>query len=430
MAESVGLVLFVLLFVLLALHTPIAVALGLSTMVAALVGGKYSLTYVVQGMIGAANSFPLLAIPFFILAGELMGQGGVSTRLLNAADAFFGRRKGGLAVITIVTCMFFAAVSGSGPATVAAIGGITIPAMLKQKYDRGYAGAITSVAGSIGCIIPPSIPMVVYSVATGTSIAKMFMAGFIPGILVGVGLIIYSKIYCGKRGYINEEAPPFSWKVAGKALWDAKWALLMPIIILGGIYAGIFTPTEAAVIAVFYGFIIGVFVYKEINFKTFLNILKSSTITTAIIMFVICSATAFGKILTIESIPNKVASWIIGLTNSKFLLLLLINILLLIVGCFMEATSSMLILAPIFLPVIQEMGVDPIHFGIIMVINLSLGMATPPVGANLYVACNISKGDIGEISTAVIGPIAVAVFVLLLVTYFEPLSMLLPRLLG
>ena len=427
---SVAALLFILLLVFLLIRTPIAVALGLSTMVAVLVGGNYTLTYVAQGMIGAANSFPLLAIPFFILAGDLMGQGGISDRLLAVADAFLGRKYGGTAIVTVAVCMFFAAVSGSGPATVAAIGGITIPAMLRQKYDSGFASAISAIAGSIGCIIPPSIPMVVYCVATGASVSDLFLAGFIPGILIGVVLMIYSYFYSKKRGYINKEAPDFSWKVAGKAIWEAKWALIMPIIILGGIYAGIFTPTEAAAVAVAYGFIIGAFVHKTLDLKTLKNIFTSSTTTTAIIMFVICAATAFGKVLIIENIPTTVGAWIIGLTDNRFLLLLLINILLLIVGCFMEATSSMMILAPIFLPVIQEMDIDPIHFGIIMVINLSIGMATPPVGANLYVGCNISGCTIVQITKAVAVPVLLVVGVLMAVTYIEPIPMILVDLFG
>ncbi len=428
--NSVALVLFLLLFVLLLLRTPIAVALGLSTMVAVLMGGSYSLTYVTQAMIGAANSFPLLAIPFFILAGELMGRGGVSDRLLRVADAFLGRKYGGTAIVTVVTCMFFAAVSGSGPATVAAIGGITIPAMLRQRYDRGFASAIPAIAGSIGCIIPPSIPMVVYCVAVGESVSDIFLAGFLPGLIIGLVLILYSYFYSRKNGYVNEEAPDFSWKTVGAAVWDAKWALIMPVIILGGIYGGFFTPTESAAIAVVYGFIVGVFIYKTIDMKTLYEIFTNSVVTTAIIMFVICCATSFGKVLTIENIPTKVGAWLIGLTDNKFILLLLINILLLIVGCFMEATSSMMILAPIFLPVIREMGINPIHFGIIMVVNLSIGMATPPVGANLYVACNISGSSIVEITKSVIKPVLLVIAALLLITYCEPISMLLVNLLG
>ena len=426
-------ILFIAFAVLLIVGAPIAVCLGSSSILAMLAqGAGHPIDTIMSSLprlfAASSSKFVLLAIPFFILAGNIMEKAGISERLINLAEACVGHVKGGLAIVCVVVACFFAAISGSGPATVAALGLVLIPGMIKTGYNAPFSAALMGCAGAIGVIIPPSITFVVYGSIADTSIGDLFKAGVIPGLIMGAGLII-TALLVGRKMDLKR-MPKASGKVRWKAFKDAFWGLLMPIIILGGIYAGVFTPTEAAVVAVFYGFIIGVFVYKEINFKTFLNILKSSTITTAIIMFVICSATAFGKILTIESIPNRVATWIIGLTNSKFLLLLLINILLLIVGCFMEATSSMLILAPIFLPVIQEMGVDPIHFGIIMVINLSLGMATPPVGANLYVACNISKGDIGEISKSVIGPIAVAVFVLLLVTYIEPLSMLLPRLLG
>lgn len=415
---------------LLILRVPIGISLGMSSLVTIFASGVVQPTYLAQGLVTGADSFSLMAVPFFVLAGELMATGGISRRLLNIADAFLGRKYGGLALVTVVACMFFAAISGSGPATVAAIGGLTIPSMLKQGYDRPFAGAISAAAGSIGVIIPPSIPMVMYCVATGVSVGAMFMGGVIPGILIGVSLCVYSSLYSKKHKYINAEAAPFSWGNVGRSLADGIWALLVPVIILGGIYGGIFTPTEAAAVAVAYGLIVGLFVYRDLKAKDLYRIFGSAALTTATIMVILGTATTFGRILTLERIPTMIANFFESVAKGPIMLLILINILLLIVGCFMETNAAIIILAPIFLPIVESMGINPVHFGIVMVVNLAIGFVTPPLGVNLFVACNVANAKLEEICKGILPILGVMIVDLLLITYIEPLSTFLPALLG
>ena len=410
-------------------RVPIGISLGMSSLITIFATHVVQPTYLAQGLFTGADSFPLMAVPFFVLAGELMATGGISRRLLNIADAFLGRKYGGIALVTVVACMFFAAISGSGPATVAAIGGLTIPSMLKQGYDRPYASAITAAAGSIGVIIPPSIPMVMYCVATGASVGALFLAGFLPGILIGVSLCIYSSIYSKKHGYINKEAAEFSWANVGAALKEGIWALLVPVIILGGIYGGIFTPTEAAAVAVAYGLLAGLVIYRDLKISDLYRIFGSAALTTATILIILGTATTFGRILTLLRIPTMIANFFSSITDSRIVLLILINILLLIVGCFMETNAAIIILAPIFLPVVQALGVQPVHFGIIMVVNLAIGFVTPPLGVNLFVACNVAGAKLEEIVKGIIPILLVMILDLILITYIEPLSMFLPNLL-
>ena len=415
---------------LLILRVPIGISLGMSSLITIFASGVVQPTYLAQGLVTGADSFSLMAVPFFVLAGELMATGGISRRLLNIADAFLGRKYGGLALVTVVACMFFAAISGSGPATVAAIGGLTIPSMLKQGYDRPFAGAISAAAGSIGVIIPPSIPMVMYCVATGVSVGAMFMGGVIPGILIGVSLCVYSSLYSKKHKYINAEAAPFSWGNVGRSLADGIWALLVPVIILGGIYGGIFTPTEAAAVAVAYGLIVGLFVYRDLKAKDLYRIFGSAALTTATIMVILGTATTFGRILTLERIPTMIADFFESVAKGPIMLMILINILLLIVGCFMETNAAIIILAPIFLPIVESMGINPVHFGIVMVVNLAIGFVTPPLGVNLFVACNVANAKLEEICKGILPILGVMIVDLLLITYVEPLSTFLPALLG
>lgn len=415
---------------LLILRVPIGISLGMSSLITIFASGVVQPTYLAQGLVTGADSFSLMAVPFFVLAGELMATGGISRRLLNIADAFLGRKYGGLALVTVVACMFFAAISGSGPATVAAIGGLTIPSMLKQGYDRPFAGAISAAAGSIGVIIPPSIPMVMYCVATGVSVGAMFMGGVIPGILIGVSLCVYSSLYSKKHKYINAEAAPFSWGNVGRSLVDGIWALLVPVIILGGIYGGIFTPTEAAAVAVAYGLIVGLFVYRDLKAKDLYRIFGSAALTTATIMVILGTATTFGRILTLERIPTMIADFFESVAKGPIMLMILINILLLIVGCFMETNAAIIILAPIFLPIVESMGINPVQFGIVMVVNLAIGFVTPPLGVNLFVACNVANAKLEEICKGILPILGVMIVDLLLITYIEPLSTFLPALLG
>ena len=413
----VAAVLFIALVVTLVLNMPVGIAIGVSSLCAILADGRISSLYIVQQLVTSADSFPLMAIPLFILAGELMGAGGVSKRLLNVCNVFLGRFTGGLATVTIVLCMFFAAVSGSGPATVAAIGSMVIPTMLDKGYSKSFTLALIAAAGSIGVIIPPSIPMVIYGVSTSTSISSLFMAGFLPGILIGFSLIVVSYLYCKKQGWKGDERK-YTAKEKLAAIWDAKWALLNPIIILGGIYAGIFTPTEAAAVAAVYAFICGAFIYREFNIKEMFATIGNACNTTGTTMVIIGCATAFTKILTIEKIPGA---------DNKILILLLINVLLLIVGCFMDTTPAMMVLAPILLPIAMQFGVDPIHFGIVMVVNLAIGFITPPLGINLFVASRVGRSDLETVCSGIIKFILVMVVDLLLITFIPAISMTLPN---
>ena len=424
----VSAVLFLSLFAFLILNVPVGIAVGVSSLMAILAGDSLSPGYVTQSLIAGCDSFPIMAIPLFILAGELMGAGGVSKRILNFCNVFFGRLTGGLAIVTVVVCMFFAAVSGSGPATVAAVGSMVVPSMLAKGYSKSFTLAVIAAAGCIGVIIPPSIPMVIYGVSTGTSISDMFLAGFLPGIFIGLALMAYCYFYCTKQGWKGDDEP-FTWSRAWKIGWEAKWALINPLIILGGIYAGIFTPTEAAAVAVVYAFVCGVFIHKELNFKTVLTPIANACSTTGTTMVILGCATAFTKILTVEQIPAQITQMIIGLTENGVIILLLINLLLLIVGCFMDTTPAMIVLAPILLPVALKIGLHPIHFGIIMVVNLAIGFVTPPLGINLFVASRVGNVPLEVVTRGIVAFIVVLVICLMFITYIPQISMLLPNLL-
>lgn len=418
----VSLLLFGCFLLFLVASVPIAISLGLASALALLYSGKVSSTYIAQGLVTSIDSFPLMAVPFFILAGDLMGVGGLSRRLLAVANVFFGRYTGGLAIIGVVTCMFFAAISGSGPATVAAIGGLLLPAMARAGYDKGYSVGVLASAGSLGIIIPPSIPMIIYAVSANVSITQMFLAGVIPGLLVGLALIITAYFKARKAGYTGEDKH-YTAKEKWATVWDAKWALLVPLIILGGIYGGIFTPTEAAAIGVIYGFVVGVFVHKEIKLKDLYDVIGNSALTSATVIVIVGTATIFGRMLAIERIPFMIADYIVNLTENPIIILLLINILLLFVGMFMETLAAIIILVPILLPVVVAVGVDPVHFGIVMIVNLALGMVTPPVGVNLFVGARVGETSLEKASLGAIPFILAMLAVLLLITYVPWLSL-------
>ncbi|MBT2689146.1 TRAP transporter large permease [Bacillus sp. ISL-47] len=397
---------------------PIGIAIGLAVLFTILYTGGMPVEFLMKELTNSVDSFPLLAVPYFIIAGEIMGKGGISKRLFNVADSMVGNKTGGIAMATIITCMFFAAISGSGPATVAAIGGIMIPAMVQKGYDKRFATAVVAAAGSIGVIIPPSIPMVIYGVSGSVSIGDMFIAGIIPGIMVGVGLMIYSYIHSKKMGYTGTDQAT-TIKGVLTALWEAKWALLIPVVILGGIYGGIFTPTEAAVVAVVFGLIVSVFVYKELKFKDLPQIFVDSALTTATVLVIVGAATAFGRLLTIEQIPNQIAEAMMSISSEPLIIMLLITLLLLIVGCFMDTIAAIIILTPILLPVALQIGYDPIHFGIIMIVNLSIGFITPPLGVNLFVGAGISGLSLEELSKAIV-PFFFAMLITLLIIVVAP----------
>lgn len=424
---TVALVLFGSLIIFFILKVPIAFSLGLSSVITLVLCSNVPLMVVPQRLFTSTDSFAYMAVPFFVLAGNLMSQGGISERLVNFANALIGHFPGGLGLVSVVTCMFFAAISGSSAATTAAIGGIMIPAMVERKYDVGYSAAINASGGTIGVIIPPSIPFVTYGVLTGTSITALFMAGFGPGLVMGGMLLLAVYLTSRKRGY--KEARRASLSEVLKTFQEAILALLMPIIVLGGIYGGLFTPTEAAVVAVVYGFIIGTFVYRNITWKSLRGILTESAVSTANIMVLIASASLFGWILTNNRIPDMVAALFLSLSRNVYVILLLINILLLIVGCFLDTVAALIILVPILFPIVTQLGVSPIHFGMIICVNLAVGMITPPFGACLFVACGVAKIKLEEIVKELM-PFFIALLIsILLVTYIGPISTFLPSLL-
>ena len=421
-------ILFASLALLLILNVPVGIALGFSAMMA-IIASSTSLTLIslIQSLVTSCDSFPILAIPMFILAGDLMSAGGVSSRILNVCNVFFGRVTGGLAIVTVLVCMFFAAVSGSGPATVAAIGTMVIPTMLRQGYSKQFVLALVATAGSIGVIIPPSIPMVIFGVATGTSVTQLFMGGFIPVIMIGLTLIAYCYYHCKKRNIGGNGEKPTK-KQALHAIYDAKWALINPIIILGGIYAGIFTPTEAASVAAIYAFVCGFFFHRELSIIKFLKAVATSCSTTATTMVILGCASAFTKIIMVEQIPALITNGFLSLTSNGVVLLILINILLLIVGCFMDTTPAILVLAPILMPIAKTIGLDPVHFGLIMVVNLAIGFTTPPLGINLFVASRISNSPMEVILKGIVPFLIIMIINLLIISFIPQVVMFLPNL--
>ncbi|PSU33908.1 TRAP transporter large permease [Photobacterium lutimaris] len=397
---------------------PIAIALGIATLVTILSTGNLSVDFLVSTLITSVDSFPIMAVPFFILAGDIMGSGGISQRLVNFANSLVKNITGGFAIASIITCMFFAAISGSGPATVAAVGGIMIPAMIKYGYDRGFATAVVTAAGAIGVMIPPSIPMVMYGVSASTSIGDLFIAGVVPGLLVTFCLIVWAYIYSKKKGYKGSDEP-FSFKEVFEQLKHAQLALLIPVIILGGIYGGIFTPTEASVVAVVYGLIVSLFVYKEITFKDLPQIFTKSILTSVIVLLIVGTATAFGKYLALEQIPTQIANAMLAFSDSKIVFILLMVALLLVVGCFMETVAAIIILTPILVPVAMLFGFNPVHIGIIMVVTLAIGFITPPLGLNLFVGSSVSGISVERLSKAIV-PFFVAMLIALMFVIFIP----------
>jgi len=415
-------VLFSILIVTIALSIPIGITLGLSTGIAMWLTSDIPMIMLAQKSVTGLDSFPLLAIPFFILAGSLMCNGGISRRLVALADSMIGYITGGLAMVTVLACMFFAAISGSGPATVSAIGSFMIPEMKERKYDASFAAAITAAAGTIGVIIPPSIPFVIYCIVAQCSIGDMFIAGIIPGIIIGVVLMFVCWATAKKKNYVYvSERPKFS--VVVKAFKEAVWALIVPVIILGGIYGGIFTPTEAAVVAVVYSVIIGKFVYKELDGKVLYECLRVSGLINGATEFMIGLSIAFGAYLAMAQIPQHIAQMMGALIGTPWLLMLIINVFLLILGCFVDNIAAVIILTPILLPVVKTIGIDPIHFGLIMTVNLACGFISPPYGINLFVASAISGESIENISKAIIPSFLAMIFCLLLFTYFPSISM-------
>ena len=410
--------------VLLAVGLPIGIALGVTTAFVITSMTNINVAIIAQNSVAGLDSFPLLALPFFVLAGNLMYYGGISRRLLDLADVMVGKITGGLGMVTTVACMFFAAISGSGPATVSAIGTIIIPAMKEKKYDVNYAAAITAAAGSIGVIIPPSIPFVIYAVITGTSIADLFLAGIVPGIIMGAALMIANYVMAVKYSYKGRES-------GGAGKWvtfkESVWALVMPIVILGGIYGGIFTPTEAAVVGCVYALLVGMLVYREIGIKEIYEALRDTGLITGATVFTLAFSTSFATLITMKQVPSMVGSYLLSVSDSPFVIMMIINAFLLMVGCFVDNISACIILSPILLPIVVKMGFDPVHFGIIMTVNLAIGFCTPPYGINLFVAAAVANTTVSRISKFVMPFLIAMLLTLLLTTYVPALSMSLPR---
>lgn len=421
------LLLCVILFASIMISIPIGVSLGLATAITMAFTSNIPTIMIAQNAFAALDSFPLMAIPFFILAGALMTYGGIARRLVDLAEALIGFVTGGLAIATVVACMFFSAISGSGPATLSAIGSFMIPAMKDKKYDGAYATAVTTAAATIGVIIPPSIPFVVYGVVANVSVGEMFIAGIIPGVLIGLALIITSYITSKRRGYVGSNAK-FSFIRLLRSIRDAFWALLAPVIILGGIYGGVFTPTEAAAVAAVYAMFVGKYIYKELTFEKLLVSLKETAVLNGITVFTIGLSKAFGTFVTMIQLPYAVTNLITRISNNQYIVLILIIIMLLIIGCFIDNISSTIILTPILLPVVTNFGVNPIHFGIIITFALAIGFCTPPYGANLFVAAAISGFKIEDIVKSISVFLLALIISLLFIAFIPGVSMTLVNL--
>lgn len=410
----------VALFVLFMAGVPIAVSLALAGVIGLEFFSNLPLLLVAQRMFVGIDSFPLMAIPFFILAGNLMSAGGISERLVDLAKSIIGGIQGGLACTCVLTCMIFASVSGSSVATTFAIGAILIPAMVRHGYPRPTAAAIQAVSAELGVLIPPSIPLILFGVATETSIGQLFIAGIGPGVLIGLSLIVFLAVWCRLRGYGLRDGED------RMALWPAfkrsAIALLMPVVVIGGIYGGVFTPTEASAVAVFYALAVGMILYRELKFRDLPAILRQTMISTSVIMFIIAAAALFSFILTRAGVPSAIGAMASELFTEKWSFLLAVNLLLLIVGMFIETSAAILVLAPILTPIAIGFGVDPVHFGVIVVVNLALGMCTPPLGVNLFAACSVARISLDRIVPALVPFILVILGCLMAVTYLPFIS--------
>ncbi|MBN1999579.1 TRAP transporter large permease [candidate division KSB1 bacterium] len=424
-------VLVVSFVVLLYFNVPIAFSIAIATLLTLVsIGGTAILEVIAFKMATGVDSFALLAIPFFILAGLLMGRGGIARRLIDFANVLVGRFTGGLSYVNIITCMLFGAISGSAVAAVSSVGGFMIPLMNKEGYDRDFNASVSITAATTGLLIPPSNVMIVYSLATGgaVSVAAIFLAGFLPGILMGLGLMVVSGIISFRRNY--GKGTTFGLKESVVKFFVALPPLFLVVLVLGGILAGFFTATEASAIAVIYAFILSVFVYREVKIKDIPQILLQAGITTAVVFMLIGASIAMSHVMALQNIPQNISSSLLSLTGNKILILLLINILLLIVGTFMDMTPAVLIFTPIFLPVVKALGVHPIHFGIILIMNLCIGICTPPVGSCLFVGCGIAETTITKVIRHLLPFFLAMIIVLFITTYLPDLSMIVPRLFG
>ncbi len=420
---------FLTMVVALVITIPVGVVLFMSALVPHLFqpGFPANAGWLLRQVLGAVDSTPLLAVPMFVLSGILMARGGVSEKLFNVFTFFIGKVTGGMPCAVVCTCLFYGAISGSAPATTAAVGAMTVPLLVSLGYDLGFCASLLAISGGLGVIIPPSIPFIIYSMTSNVSVGAMFIAGIIPGLLIGACLMIYAWYYCKTHGEdkekINASVDALRAKGFWKVLQDSIWALLSPVIILGGIYGGIVTPTEAAVISVLYAFIICLFVYRSLKFKDIYPVLVHAVETYAPLLLILGTATAFGRVLTMLQAPQQVASYLTIVFTNKVALLLVINFFLLFVGMIIDTSPAILILTPIFLPIMQKFGMDPVHFGIMMVVNLAIGFVTPPVGINLYVASSMTKLPVLTIAKKAVPFMIAFIIALMLITFVPQISL-------
>lgn len=422
-------VVFIIFVICLIIAIPVSISLGIVSVLPGAFDASFTAsgTYVIRSMLGGLDSFPLLAVPMFVLSGIIMARGGISRKLFDVFAFFMGKRTAGMPCAVIVTCLFYGAISGSGPATVAAVGSMAIPILVEMGYDRKFTTALVAVAGGLGVIIPPSIPFIMYGSASGASVSDLFIAGIIPGLLIGGLLMVYAFYYCKKNGEDQKK----KMMVVGelhrkgflKVLKDSVFALLSPVIILGCIYSGIASPTEAAVISVFYALVISMFVYKTIKVRDVWGILVESIRTYAPILFILAAAIAFSRVLTLMQVPQAISSWILIHFTNPIILLLVINAFLLIVGMVMDTTPAILILTPILLPIVEAVGMNPVHFGVILVVNLAIGFVTPPIGVNLFVASSLTEVPIVQITKKATPMIIYFLGALLVITFVPAVSL-------
>ena len=422
-------VLFLLFVFFLIIAIPVGITLGITAVLPSIFDPSFTVgaKYLIRAMFGGLDSFPLLAVPMFVLSGIIMAKGGISRKIFDIFAYFFGRFTAGMPCAVIVTCLFYGAISGSAPATVAAVGSMTIPILIGLGYDKTFSTSVVAVAGGLGVIIPPSIPFIMYGMASGASVSDLFLAGIIPGLVIAALLMAYAVFYCKTNGEDKERIQAEIGKLHEKGFFtvfkESFWAILSPVIVLGCIYSGITSPTEAAVISVYYALIVSLFIYKEIKIKDLWGILVEAIKTFTPILFILAASTAFSRILTLMQVPQTVSSFILGNFSSKVLILLVINLFLLIVGMVMDTTPAILILTPILLPIAQGIGMDPIQFGVIMVVNLAIGFVTPPIGVNLFVASALTDVPVMAIAKKAMPMIGLFLIALLLFTFVPAFSL-------
>lgn len=424
-------VVFLIFVICLIIAIPVSIALSVGAVLPGAFDPSFTAsgTYVIRSMLGGLDSFPLLAVPMFVLSGIVMARGGISKKLFDVFVYFMGKKTAGMPCAVIVTCLFYGAISGSAPATVAAVGSMTIPLLVEMGYDKTFSTAVVAVAGGLGVIIPPSIPFIMYGMASGCSVSDLFLAGIVPGILIGILLMLYSYIYCRKHGEDEEKKEQMVAKLRERGFFkvfrESALALLSPVIILGCIYSGVASPTEAAVISVFYALAVSILAYKTIHLSDLREILSEALRTFAPILFILAASVAFSRVLTLMQVPQGVNAFIMDHFSNKIVLLIVINLFLLVVGMVMDTTPAILILTPILMPIVTSVGVDPIHFGIIMVVNLAIGFVTPPIGVNLFVASSLSGIDIMPIAKKAMPMILYFLAALMLITFIPAISLIL-----